>query len=646
MSIEKMALVNLVGNQDELSEVLKICCNSGCFHIESAVHTTADTDFTLLNETNPYRSVLKKLLDVAASLSIKPGYADFSALSIPDDQLSDRVDELENQIHNLGEKRLELQKKIHEYEQAIKQIEHLKGSPVDFDTLFACKEVKTRFGRLPADSYQKLPYYENQMFFFFDFDHNEDYYWGFYIAPKSRATVIDNIFSSLFFERIWVPDYAHGTPDLAISDIKKAGEETIAELKECEEALKRIRQDREVQIQQLYSKLTMLDETFDMRKYVAVYKNHFYLNGFIPKRESKRFEALFDCLKSISCMIRPQDADPSLTPPVKLKNSRFAKPFESFVEMYGLPSSSDIDPTPLLAITYTLLFGIMFGDVGQGLVISLLGLFLSKVKKMNFGRILTRIGLSSAFFGLIYGSVFGLEHLLDPIYHKLFGTEGKLIEVMEQTNFVLIGSVSIGVVLIVLTICINIILGIKHKNYERAFFGANGAAGLAFYVSVILAVVLNVVGINVLNPVFIIICIVVPLLLMFLREPLTKLCKKRKDLKPENGIGGFITENFFELFEFVLSYVTNTMSFLRVGGFILSHAGMMAVVMTLSESVGSVGSPIVIIFGNILVMGMEGLIVGIQVLRLEFYEIFSRFFSGEGKPFVASKIDYSSESQK
>ena len=132
---------------------------------------------------------------------------------------------------------------------------------------------------------------------------------------------------------------------------------------------------------------------------------------------------------------------------------------------------------------------------------------------------------------------------------------------------------------------------------------------------------------------------------MFLREPLSKLCKKKKNIKPEEGIGGFIVQNFFELFEFVLSYITNTMSFLRIGGFILSHAGMMAVIMTLSHSLGAVGSPIMLVLGNLFVMGMEGLIVGIQVLRLEFYEIFSRFYEGDGKPFVASKIDYSVEKQ-
>lgn len=138
--------------------------------------------------------------------------------------------------------------------------------------------------------------------------------------------------------------------------------------------------------------------------------------------------------------------------------------------------------------------------------------------------------------------------------------------------------------------------------------------------------------INILNLPFILLCIVLPLLVIFLKEPLTKFVKGYKHVKPEEGIGSFIIENFFELFEVLLSFITNTMSFLRVGGFVLSHAGMMAVVMTLSSMFTS-ASPVIVVIGNLFVMAMEGLIVGIQVLRLEFYEMFSRYYEGDGKPF-------------
>ena len=98
---------------------------------------------------------------------------------------------------------------------------------------------------------------------------------------------------------------------------------------------------------------------------------------------------------------------------------------------------------------------------------------------------------------------------------------------------------------------------------------------------------------------------------------------------PES-FGAFFMEGFFELFEICLSYITNTISYLRVGGFVLSHAGMMMAVTMIMEMAGGIGGLAVGIFGNILVMCLEGLIVGIQVLRLEFYEMFSRYFTGNG----------------
>ena len=117
-----------------------------------------------------------------------------------------------------------------------------------------------------------------------------------------------------------------------------------------------------------------------------------------------------------------------------------------------------------------------------------------------------------------------------------------------------------------------------------------------------------------------------------MQEPLTRLIKKKKDIIPGSK-GQFFLERFFELFEILLSFVTNTISFVRIGAFALNHVGMMGVVFVFSKMASGGASIAVVIIGNIIVMAMEGLIVGIQVLRLEFYEIFSRFFEGNGKEF-------------
>jgi V/A-type H+-transporting ATPase subunit I len=107
-----------------------------------------------------------------------------------------------------------------------------------------------------------------------------------------------------------------------------------------------------------------------------------------------------------------------------------------------------------------------------------------------------------------------------------------------------------------------------------------------------------------------------------------------------DGFGNFFTVTFFEMFEVLLSFISNTVSFLRVGGFVLVHAGMMSVVFTLAQMIDSGASIAVIIAGNALVMGIEGLIVGIQVLRLEYYEMFSRFYGASGDLFAPVRMTY------
>ena len=208
----------------------------------------------------------------------------------------------------------------------------------------------------------------------------------------------------------------------------------------------------------------------------------------------------------------------------------------------------------------------------------------------------------------------------------------------ENTMTLLMAAIGLGIVLILVSMTFNIILNFKKKNMGEAILSQNGLCGVTFYVAVISAALGMLTGIHFVNIFYILILIVLPLILMFLKEPLIRKLEEHGEMFP-NGFGAFFVEGFFELFEVVLSFITNTMSFLRVGGFVLSHAGMMLVVYTLAEMVGGFGEIIVLILGNVFVMCLEGLIVGIQVLRLEFYEMFSRYYEGNGIPFKTIKED-------
>lgn len=305
-----------------------------------------------------------------------------------------------------------------------------------------------------------------------------------------------------------------------------------------------------------------------------------------------------------------------------------------FVEMYGIPSYDDFDPTPFVAYTYTILFGMMFGDLGHGISLIVFSYIIYKWKHMQLAEVGMRIGVASCFFGVLFGSVFGNETLLNPFFKAVFGLKDKPIDVFgNQFVLPILGvGVILGIGFIITCMCINIYLQIKHKDYGELCFSQNGIAGLVFYIALIGGLIVKfALGVKVFTIPYILILLILPLCLIFFKEPL-KNKMKHEELYPD-GVGTYVMDTSFEMFEILLSFLTNTISYLRVSGFVFSHAGMMLAVSVLMTLAGGVGGFIVAVIGNILVMFMEGMIVGIQVLRLELYEMFSRYFVGDGIAF-------------
>jgi V/A-type H+-transporting ATPase subunit I len=190
-------------------------------------------------------------------------------------------------------------------------------------------------------------------------------------------------------------------------------------------------------------------------------------------------------------------------------------------------------------------------------------------------------------------------------------------------------------VLILIAMIINIVNAIRAKEPGRLLFDQSGVAGLICYGCAAICIVLYVLGYALPATGILVAAVGIPLVAIFLKEPLSNLVEHKKHIFPEGSKAMFFVEAFVELFDVVLSYATNSISFVRVGAFALSHAGMMGVVLTLAGYESGSPNIIVVVLGNILVTGLEGLVVGIQVLRLEYYEMFSRFYRGSGKPFRA-----------
>ncbi len=642
-SIEKMMFVDIAGVDTELDAVLDIICSCGCFHMENAAVMHSSSKASVKRE-NPYTSIIKMLSEISVLTGIRLEKADCSDIHDCDtDRIRQEIHSMRNRVQKLGADVKKYEEQLNIHSRALEQVMHLSGGEgmgslnTNLDQIFACKHIKVRFGRLPADSYEKLPYYDDKNFYFPVYGRDKQYCYGFCFAPTSDIEEIDQILDSLYFERIHIPDFVHGNAEDASKSLKNNIEKTQKLMDNRKKDLSDYIEEKRGLLCKYFTKFKTMHDTFELREKVMLVRDKFYIVGFVPERDAERFKKYFEDLKTVSVIMKPCTESGELETPVKLRNNKFSEPFSMFVDLYGLPAYNDINPTNFVAITYTLLFGIMFGDLGQGFLLLLLGIVLWKWKKMTLGRIMERLGVSSMIFGTLYGSIFGYEHLLDPVYASM-GIDFLPFHAIHSINTVLYAAIGIGIAIIIISIIVNIIMGFKEKNYTRALFSNNGIAGLVFYCALLMLLLGGMIGLNTGGPVYIVCLIVLPLVVMFLSEPLGELCKG-KGFHIHESITDFIAANFFECFEYLLGFATNTLSFVRVGGFVLSHAGMMSVVLALADMSGTM-SPLVMVLGNLFVMCLEGLLVGIQVLRLEFYEMFSRYYTGGGKAFKPVTVNY------
>lgn len=642
MAVSNVKVASIIGVMSALDEVIKVCGKSGFFHPDDALSFYSKTDkFVPISEENPYANPLRKLKDIVKKANIDLEMVDIEDFDVSIKEINDYVNYVINKLGSLLDKKQKIIEKIASYNNDLANISHFIGLDLDLSEIFACRYIKVRFGKLPNESYQKLnAYKEDPYMLFFPCTSDDNYCWGVYFAPLENIADVDRKFAGLYFERLWINE-TDGTPEIKMESIKSNISQANADLEIINRKIQNYWKTQKGQCMRFYTKLEEMNTYFGIKRYVSRYNDSFILVGWVPEDKEEIFLRQLSEVYGIEYSIEKVDNEEKHSPPVKLKNNRFSRPFESFVEMYGLPSYNEIDPTVIVSILYTLLFGIMFGDFGQGIVLAIVGAAMWKMKKMMLGKIMIRCGASASLFGLLYGSVFGLEHVLDPVYKLIFNLDEKPIEVMQPQTVrtIIILAVVLGVSIILISMLLNIYSSFRRQNYENAIFGQNGIAGLIFYGSVAVLMAAMVLGIKLMTLPYILGLIVLPVVLIFFKEPLGKLVKGDKNWKPQKW-GEYIVQNSFEIFEIMLSYITNTMSFLRVGAYVLVHAGMMMVVFTIAQIVpgGIIGYTIVAIFGNIFVIALEGLLVGIQVLRLNFYELFSRFFEGQGRPFTPIKV--------
>lgn len=634
--VEKMKLLHITGPRQDIDRVMEQYLGRYEIHFENAMTVLNNlTNVRPFVENNRYRDAYARAKKLWEELGGEIREKEICASPQEAEQIVEGVYQLASEAQ---ERQLALRGRRRELRELMEQLEPFRELDFEFRRILEFRFISFRFGRVPRDYYQKLQTYmdETEYMLFYECHTDENYVWGAYFVPQTHVTEADAVCLSFHFERIYLPDSFEGTPELAYT-------EAMRELKENEREDETLRQQCRDSLMRHGAKLAgaccCLENycaNFDVRRLAACTKprydgdsrrrEEFYiLYGWMSARDAKRLmkEVQEDGLVHITW--EDPEGNVSAKPPTKLVNPAIFRPFEMFVQMYGLPAYGEMDPTVFIALTYTLMFGIMFGDVGQGLCLLAGGFLLYRFRKMNLAAIISLAGIWSTVFGFLYGSVFGFEDWLEPVWMRP----------MDNIMTTLMLAIGFGMALILIAMVINIVNAVRAGEAGRMLFSESGVAGLICYGCVVACILLYATGNSIPATGILAAAVGIPLAAILFKEPLSNLLEKKKHIFPEGSKAMFLVESLVELFDVVLSYATNSISFVRVGAFALSHAGMMGVVLTLAGYESGSPNLIVVILGNILVSGLEGLVVGIQVLRLEYYEMFSRFYKGSGRPFVA-----------
>ena len=531
------------------------------------------------------------------------------------------------------------------------QMEAYRNVEIPFDQLGESAFLHFALGRLPSDNLDALREKAGGNVVLLPLPGGPDANALVAVTSRKGRYALDTALEQAGFKRETVSVPEGQTPALIAAEGSKEQARLAENLKQAGAALAALAE----------STLPVLDEmerAVDTELRLLAAQENFphtaatvLMTGWIPAAGLPAVERRLRELTHGRCVIEstPPDDVPDAEIPVLLRHPRLLRPFEMLTTGYGVPGYRELEPTLFVAITFMLMFGMMFGDVGHGAVLVLGGLAAWRTgharKVRDLGVLMGLGGISSIIFGWIYGSFFGLEffkkHALwrDPL-------EGDPMALMRA-------AVGIGVLIMSIGLVLNMINRFRKRDYAGGFLDKFGVVGALFYWGG-LALMFKYAALKRLGleGMAVALVVAVPLAIWVLKEPVAHVIRSRRGQVGEEGenLFGAVMESGVEAFEAVLGYMANTISFVRLAAYAMSHAAILMATFVMAAEVkqmagGDVFSVLVIIAGNLVAILLEGVIASVQALRLEYYEFFSKFFTGDGQAFAPFRLGAAREGQ-
>ena len=408
--IKNTHLYNIVFSRDDYMEVLmKIENHQDSIYPVKAKKVISNLDHaTSMEDRNPYNEVLDELYNVMDVLHIEKVDRPVQSAFLNVREILDYISEIHQKLDDINEIKRGIKKDYYENQEAIELITCLNRDRISIDDIHELKYVALRFGKLPLSQIEKIKYFDSYPFVYQELSHTDQFAWIVYGGVEHSIGEIDNIFSSMNFEEVKLPKFAHGKMEEAVAELKAENKTMEAYLQELDQRIEKVKEDNEEQLLGDFWKAYRLKELYKKGKYVVDLKTKAAIYAF-SSFNKEELEGIVS-VPGITVHELPIDTyqDQGVEGPVYVENNAFFQPFEC---LFTFKSGEKFDPTILAGLVMMLSALVLVGDLGVGI----LCIILSLIVKGNISKLLQRVGAAVTIGGLLSGTVFYSMSLYDPI---------------------------------------------------------------------------------------------------------------------------------------------------------------------------------------------------------------------------------------
>ena len=409
--IKNTHLYNIVFSRDDYMEVLmKLENHQDSIYPVKAKKVISNLDHaTSMEDRNPYNEVLDELYNVMDVLHIERVDRPVQSAFLNVREILDYISEIHQKLDDINEIKRGIKKDYYENQEAIELISCLNRDRISIDDIHELKYVALRFGKLPLSQIEKIKYFDSYPFVYQELSHTDRFAWIVYGGVEHSIGEIDNIFSSMNFEEVKLPKFAHGKMEEAVAELKAENKTMEAYLRELDQRIEKVKEENEEQLLGDFWKTYRLKELYKKGKYVVDLKTKAAVYAFSSFNKDE-LEAIVN-VPGITIHELPIDTyqDQGVEGPVYVENNAFFQPFEC---LFTFKPGEKFDPTVIAGVVMMLSALVLLGDLGVGV----LAILLSFIVKGNISKLLQRVGAAVTIGGLLSGTVFYSMSLYDSIF--------------------------------------------------------------------------------------------------------------------------------------------------------------------------------------------------------------------------------------